>query len=760
MSVATDVLANTLISRNIRLRGQIQGVGFRPFTVRLAKRHGVCGWVRNLGGEVEIHAEGRPDQISSFVASLTTEAPPLAKPEMPLVSKGPFEHHQDFRIVDSGFTARGPIVVPPDHFVCPDCLAEMADPEARRYRYPFTNCTQCGPRYTIIDRLPYDRPNTAMSGFTLCAGCSAEYHAAADRRYHAQPLACPRCGPTLEFRAPGQAAIRDNEAALAACIKSLHNGLIVAVKGVGGYHLMCDARSRMVVERLRARKHRPAKPLAIMLSEQMLETGEIAAPTPEELALLRGAQRPIVLTEKKSGSGLAEAIAPGLAEVGLMLPYSPLHHLLLQEFGGPLVATSANISGEPVLTDETSVERRLCTVADAFLHHDRPIRRPADDSVFRTVGDTPRPMRLGRGYAPLELKLTAPVLHPVLAVGADLKNTIALAIEDRVILSPHQGDLSSPRSLQVFTQVLEDLCQMHSIKPELLVCDAHPGYFSSRWASDQNLPLMRIPHHHAHASAVYGELLAEGPLLVFTWDGLGWGADHTLWGGEALLGTPGAWHRAASLRPFRMIGGDRASRAPWRCALSICLEAGVPWPDQPEMAGLATEAWKNRINSPTTSSIGRLFDAAAALIGVAQEQSYEGEAAIRLETLATENATATPLPLIKDGELWRSDWSPLIPLLMAKERSQQERATLFHASLAASLCQQAIQIREESGISRVALAGGVFQNRVLVANTLRELTAAGFTVLFPKRLPVNDAAIAFGQVVEAQARLSSAIKTP
>ena len=761
ISAQHDMANDTLIAQRIRLRGRIQGVGFRPFTVRLAKRHDVRGWVRNVGGEVEIHAEGRPEPLARFVAGLTAEAPQLARPDAPQVSAATVEHHEDFRILDSGMAGQAShnrIVVPPDHFVCPDCLAEMADPQARRYRYPFTNCTQCGPRYTIIDRLPYDRPNTAMAGFELCADCRAEYDDPADRRFHAQPLACPRCGPTLEYlecHQPGRAVLRDNEAALAACVESLRNGLIVAVKGVGGYHLLCDARSDAVVARLRARKRRPAKPFAVMLSEAMLEAGDIAAPTPEEGALLRSAQRPIVLAAKKAGSALAAAIAPGLGEVGLLLPYSPLHHLLVQAFDGPLVATSANISGEPVLTDAASVEQRLGDVADAFLHHDRPIRRPADDSVFRTVGGTPRPIRLGRGHAPLEFPLRRPVPSPLLAVGADLKNTVALAIDDRVIVSPHQGDLGSLRGLQVFAQVIDDLCRMRAVEPEMLVCDAHPGYFSTRWASARNRPLLRVGHHAAHASAVYAEAPGGGPMLVFTWDGLGWGDDQTLWGGEALLGTPGAWRRVASLRPFRLIGGDRASRDSWRCALALCLEAGVDWHDKPAMADLAIAAWEKRVNSPQTSSVGRLFDAAAALIGVTREQSYEGEAAMRLEALATGKSNSDALPLNKDGALWRADWAPLLPLLMSEERSPAERAALLHATLAATLREQAVKLREESGVARVGLAGGVFQNRVLVEHVLRELAAAGFTAFLPERLPVNDAAIAFGQIVEAQARLSA-----
>ncbi len=367
----------------------------------------------------------------------------------------------------------------------------------------------------------------------------------------------------------------------------------------------------------------------------------------------------------------------------------------------------------------------------------------------------PRPIRLGRGHAPLEFPLRRPVPSPLLAVGAVLKNTVALAIDDRVIVSPHQGDLGSLRGLQVFAQVIDDLCRMRAVEPEMFVCDAHPGYFSTRWASARNRPLLRVGHHAAHASAVYAEAPGGGPMLVFTWDGLGWGDDQTLWGGEALLGTPGAWRRVASLRPFRLIGGDRASRDSWRCALALCLEAGVDWHDKPAMADLAIAAWEKRVNSPQTSSVGRLFDAAAALIGVTREQSYEGEAAMRLEALATGKSNSDALPLNKDGALWRADWAPLLPLLMSEERSPAERAALLHATLAATLREQAVKLREESGVARVGLAGGVFQNRVLVEHVLRELAAAGFTAFLPERLPVNDAAIAFGQIVEAQARLSA-----
>jgi hydrogenase maturation protein HypF len=381
--------------------------------------------------------------------------------------------------------------------------------------------------------------------------------------------------------------------------------------------------------------------------------------------------------------------------------------------------------------------------------------------VFRSLGDGPRPLRLGRGLAPVELRLARPVAQPMLALGADLKNTVALAVDDRVVLSPHLGDLSSPHSLRVFEQVIGDLCRLHGVAPAFWVCDGHPGYYSGRWARECGLATHPVLHHHAHASALYGELVEpkDKPpsLLVFTWDGLGWGEDGTLWGGEALLGRPGHWRRVASLRPFRMIGGDHASRDPWRCALALCLEADIPWSGQPPEAELASAAWQRRLNCPPMSSAGRLFDAAAALIGINQRQSHEGEAAMHLEALAGQAFSAAqgiPLQLQLDGAVWRADWSPLLPMLMAQERAPCERAADFHASLAQLLCNQACQVRQDHGVHRVGLAGGVFQNRLLTRQAIDALQSAGFEVLLPTRLPVNDAAIAFGQIVDAQAAMA------
>jgi hydrogenase maturation protein HypF len=747
------------LARRILVGGRVQGVGFRPFVCRLARALGLAGRVRNRGGQVEILAEGSAEALAAFERALAERAPPLARP-------GPFRAfpaepsgRDGFEIEPSEDAGAEGVHLPPDHFACGDCLDELRNPAQRRHRYPFINCTQCGPRYTLIDRLPYDRPNTAMADFPLCPECRAEYEDPADRRYHAQPLACPRCGPRLAFRRPGRPGADDNEAALAACLAALREGLVVAVKGVGGYHLLCDAIDPGPVLRLRARKPRPHRPLAVLLpwsgADGLGWAERAAAPGPAERELLRSPLRPIVLVAKRDGSPLAEAVAPGLAEVGLMLPYSPLHHLLAEGHGGPLVATSANLSGEPVLTEEAEAEARLGRVADAFLHHDRPIRRPADDSVFRRIAGQARPLRCGRGLAPIEKPLPFALERPLLAAGADLKNTVALAFGERVAVSPHLGDLGTLRGAEVFGKVVADLSALYGAEPAAVACDAHPGYHSARWARASGLPLIPVFHHHAHASALAGEHGLGGPLLVFTWDGTGYGEDGTVWGGEALLGGPGAWRRAGSLRRFRLPGGERASREPWRCALALCWEAGREWPGCPRDAGPLRRAWERGLNAPPASSAGRLFDAAAALAGVAQESTYEGHAAMLLEALSQPGADPVALPLERgaDGVL-RTDWEPLLAVLMDAGLSAAERGSVFHASLVAALAALAAAIRERCGIERVGLSGGVFQNRLLTELAVARLEALGFEALLHAEFPAGDGGISYGQVIEAGSQLA------
>ena len=744
---------------HILITGRVQGVGFRPFVSRIANAHKLSGWVLNRSGEVEIRVEGTPENLNAFQRALLERAPPLAKPNPLHSTPVPSEGLNGFIIKPSEAGDGDDVYIPPDYFVCDDCLAEMQNPNERRYHYPFINCTQCGPRFTLIDRLPYDRPNTAMRGFELCPACRAEYDNPLDRRYHAQPLACAECGPSLTYRQPGRADITGNQAALQACLEALMRGLIVAVKGVGGYHLLCDATDNAVVRRLRTAKHRPAKPLAVLMPRQGADglnaVREVAMPEPSELALLSSPLRPIVLMQKRRDSTwLAGLIAPGLSEVGLMLAYSPLHHLLIDAVAAPLVATSANISGEPVLTEGVAVEKRLGQVADAFLHHDRPIRRPADDSVFRRIAGQPRPLRLGRGLAPIEKALPVGLEQALLAVGSDLKNTIALGFGTRLVISPHIGDLGTVRSSEVFAQQIADLQALFAVSPAAIVCDAHPDYRSSRWARKQPIPTIKVFHHHAHASALAGEHGIKDDILVFAWDGVGFGEDRTLWGGEALLGRPGAWRRVASLRPFRLLGGDQANREPWRCGLALCLEAGLAWASCPkDQAGLR-HAWQRGINCPVTSSVGRLFDAAAALIGLGRDASFEGQAAMELEALSAEINESIDLPLLRDGNgLWRADWGPLLPMLMDEKLGTAERGSLFHASLAKLIAMQAVKLRDAFGLNQVGLTGGVFQNRLLTEQAAKLLEFAGFEVWLPTEIPANDEGISYGQIVEAAAQI-------
>jgi hydrogenase maturation protein HypF len=730
----------------------------------------MSGWVRNEGGELEIHAQGPSGRVKEFGEALLARVPPAAQVRLVSTRLTAEESLEGFRILASGTDGQSEVHVPLDLCTCDDCLAELGSPTARRFRYPFINCTQCGPRYTVIRSLPYDRPNTTLESFTLCAPCAAEFANPLDRRFHAQPLACARCGPQLEWSAHGE-RLSGNEPALASAVTALRAGQIVGVRGIGGYHLLCDATDEHAVQRLRTRKGRPDKPLAVMVPWRGLGgldgVRELAAVSDLEAACLLAPARPVVLLASRpagapvEGMGkLAASIAPGLREIGLMLPYSPLHQLLVDDFGGPVVATSGNPSGEPVITEPGEAEGRLSHVADGFLHHDRPIARHADDPVLRVVRSRPRPLRLGRGTAPLELELERPAAVPTLAVGAFAKTTVALAWGRRAVISPHIGELASPRSRAVFANLVEELQQLYGVRAERIAHDAHPGLPSTRYAGEAGLPTHAVWHHRAHASAVAGEFASEIPehaaLLCFTWDGVGLGEDGTLWGGEALLGSPGAWRRVASMRPFRLPGGDRAAREPWRAALGMCTDAGCAWPQgEARGNGLLQRALRGGINAPWTTSVGRMFDAAAALIGICSRTSYEGEAAMRLEALCTvdDEYPALGLPLRRAGKgHWYTDWAPLLPRLLASDATPADRASLFHSSLARTLCDQAIAVRADTGVEHIGLAGGVFQNRVLCERAARQLGKAGFRVFMPRRLPVNDAAISFGQLIESSAR--------
>ncbi|MFP4277811.1 MAG: carbamoyltransferase HypF, partial [Wenzhouxiangella sp.] len=672
--------------RRVTVAGRVQGVGFRPFVYRLAHELSLTGWVYNASGVVEVAIQGPPDQLDAFARDVIERAPPLARPQLLRNEPAEWEDFQSFEIRASQSEAEPEIHVPPDQFMCDDCLAEVSDPAERRYRYPFINCTQCGPRYTIIRALPYDRPNTTLKDFPLCADCDAEYRNPLDRRFHAQPLACAVCGPSLRL-VSGQTRIEGNEDSLAAAIEVIKNGGIVAARGVGGYHLICDAGNEGAVSALRARKHRPDKPLAVMVpmagTDRLDGARELSELDQATAARLADPERPIMLARMRPDAPLAPSIAPGLNEVGLMLPYSPIHHLLLGDLGRPIVATSGNLSGEPVLTDPDEAEKRLGRVADAFLHHNRPIQRPADDPVWRKIAGRVRPIRLGRGNAPLEIELPVTLDRPLLAVGAFLKNTVTLAWKSRAIVSPHIGELDSLRTVEVFRQVSGDLQALYGVRAKALACDAHPDFPNSRWARDAGLPLARVFHHEAHASALAGEFgMLDRDMLVFAWDGVGYGRDGTLWGGETYFGRPGAWQRVASFRPFKLPGGDRVTRQPWRTALSLAWHAGFDWAGAPEVDPLLKTAWDKGMASPVSSAVGRLFDGAAALAGVALEASYEGQGPTWLEAMAAKGCDpgAPDLALAEDEQgLLRADWSGLMAWMAEAGIPVADRAAGFHA---------------------------------------------------------------------------------
>lgn len=737
----------------LTLGGVVQGVGFRPFVHRLAYDVGVGGQVCNAAGTVLIEVEGEGAALDAFAQRLLVEAPPLSRPELRgSVREAVAVARGGFAILESQSGHEADIHLPPDTHLCNDCRRELFDPADRRYRYPFINCTQCGPRYTLIAALPYDRARTTMRDFALCPACRAEYEAPANRRFHAEPVACPVCGPQLQWHMADATA--ECEAALQAALAALRAGSVVAVRGVGGYHLLCDARSEAAVTRLRARKARPSRPFAVLFDETGADGGDalrdFLAPTPEELRLLRSPQRPIVLLAMQSSCALAAGIAPGLAHVGAMLPYSPLHALLVRDFGGPLVATSGNLSGEPIALDPEEAETRLARIADGFLHHDRPILRPAEDSVWQLASTQALPVRLGRGEAPQEWRLARPLAVPTLALGGEQKTTVALGWGERVVVSPHIGDLEHPESIHWLARVVEDFARLYGVQPARIVLDAHPRYHGRRWAEGMGLTLAEVWHHPAHASALAAEHPQIGDWLTLAWDGVGLGPDGSLWGGEVLRGCPGRWQRVARLRPFRLPGGEAASRECWRSAAGLLWEAGLDCPPWHAQLDMLRAAWQARLNNPLTSACGRLFDAVAALLGVCLHASFEGEGPMRLQALAEQAADGPRWPVCwrREGALLELDWSAWLAPLQDDGIPVPARAWAFHDALARAVAELPAQLGLPATLP-LGLTGGVFQNRLLIARIRAHWPG---TLHLPQRQPANDAGLALGQLVELLAR--------
>ena len=728
--VSLNGVSQALAVERLRLhvRGVVQGVGFRPFVHRLAHRYGLSGFVLNDADGVVVEVEGDPSTLAAFVGAIATEAPPLARIAgidatacLPRFDSG-------FAIVRSeGESSGRTTLVAPDAATCDDCLRELFDPADRRYRYPFVNCTNCGPRFTIVTSVPYDRPRTTMAGFPLCAACRSEYEDPGDRRFHAEPIACPDCGPRLTMPLEEASGL-------------LLAGRIVAVKGLGGYHLACDATNEQAVARLRSRKHREEKPLAVMTTAPHA----LADVTFEEDALLRGPERPIVLVRQRADARIAPSVSAGSPWLGLMLPYTPLHHLLCRTVDRPLVLTSGNRSDEPIAIDDEEARRRLGEIADAFLSHDRPIHRRCEDSVVRAAF----PVRRSRGHAPGPLRLPVAATAPIVAAGAELKSTFCVARGFEAFLSPHLGDLDSEAAYAAFRADLALYLDMLGVTPVVVACDLHPEYLSTKWAHDQGLPIVEVQHHHAHAAACLAEHGEADEVLAVVLDGTGMGTDGTLWGGEILRCDLVSFERVAHLEPVPVPGGETAIREPWRMAAAYLERAGRPVPF--ERWPLVRESLK--VNAPLSSGAGRLFDAVSALLGLRETVSYEGQAAIELEQLAGDTLAA-PYPCSVDGDAIRG--ADLVAAAfddVAAGRPRSEIAAAFHEGVAAAF---AAACSAAGRPGTVALSGGSFQNLRLLASLSARLEDAGFRVLSHRLVPPNDGGVSYGQAAVAAATLGA-----
>jgi hydrogenase maturation protein HypF len=783
---------------HVSVTGVVQGVGFRPFLHRLAERHGLSGWVRNEAGEVRIVAEGSADGLRAFVAAIETEAPPLARIDRLDVRDGSPGGHAGFRIIASADQPDRRQPVSPDVAVCPDCERELYDPADRRHRYPFITCTNCGPRFTVIEAMPYDRERTSMRVFAQCDECLAEYRAPADRRYHSESNSCPRCGPKVwaeqagglaSERADGDAVdgmhlrdgtdvehrpvsepdasgvpepLRTDAAAMRAAAEALLDGRIVAIRGLGGFHLAVDATNEHAVARLRARKSREAKPLAVMVptvrdAEAMGAVGSV------ERQLLTSAERPIVLLRRHETSGLAASVAPGLDSVGVMTAYTPLHRLLLDLVGRPLVMTSGNLSEEPIATDNDDARVRLSGVADLLLLHDREIVARYDDSVVRPTGHGPVFLRRARGYAPLPLRLPVAAPVPLVAVGPHLKNTFTIVHGATAYVSQHIGDLENLETLEHFRDSLTMFQRLFRVTPKAVARDLHPGYLSTRVAKELDLgEPIAVQHHHAHVAAVAAEHGVTDRVVGIAYDGTGYGDDGAVWGAEILVADLARYERRCRLRYVPLAGGDLAARQPWRVALGyLSLAPGAADAFRAafehvrgDELDLARQQIERKLNAPPASSMGRLFDAAAAVLGTRHLGQYEGQAAMELECLAGRHQGGElPFPLIERGD-GTLELDP-VPLLVALGERRaagnllSELAAAFHDAVVRATVEAACRVAAETGIDQVALGGGVFQNARLLDGVAGGLSAAGCRVLVPRALSPNDGAISFGQAAVA-----------
>lgn len=752
--------------RAITVSGIVQGVGFRPFVFGLATRFALSGFTRNHGGHLIIEVEGPAEMLDRFAAALVAEAPPLARIDAISSRLLPAQATTDFRIEASAETLAEDVFISPDVATCADCVRELFDPADRRFRYPFINCTNCGPRLTIVNGAPYDRSRTTMAAFAMCQACRAEYENPRDRRFHAQPIACPECGPRLCLRDENREVLC-GEDVLADFVAAILNGQIGALKGLGGFHLVCDAMNDKTVQRLRARKHREEKPFAVMFRDLASAAGDCQISAAEE-ELLASRAAPIVLLARKDRTGVADAVAPGNRHLGVMLPYTPLHHLLMEAMQQrPLVMTSGNRSDEPIAQNNEDALDQLRGIADVFLLHDRAIHVRCDDAVTRIVAGMELPIRRSRGYAPQPIRLPFATATPILAVGGQLKGTFALARHTHAFLSHHLGDLDHHQAFRAFERDVALYQELFQFQPSCVAHDLHPDYASTQFAESTGLPLIAVQHHHAHMASCMAENGLTEPVIGVTFDGLGYGSDRSVWGGEFLVGDYAGFKRAAHLRYVGMPGGDQATREPWRMAVAhlrdadvqcLTLDSRIPAAE----TRVVRQMLERSFNTPSTSSAGRLFDAVASLAGIRDRVSYEGQAAMELEWLAS---TAIPsgsyrFAIDPDGTI---ETRSIIQAVVADAEAGTKKAVIarrFHSTVVEMIAEVCGRIRDESGIACVVLSGGVFMNALLTAEVIARLEALDLRVYRHRLVPPNDGGLSLGQVAIAAARLRTDNSSP
>lgn len=744
---STSEIADNNRAYEITISGIVQGVGFRPYAYRLAVKHNISGWVKNQGNHLVIFCQGQSENINNFKNAIRESPPALAEiSHIHSERAGQKKEIKEFTIKNSSESPND-IFCANDYALCDNCKLELFDKNNRRFCHPFIGCSDCGPRHSITSHYPFDRKNTSYQAFPLCEQCQQEYLNPGNRRFHTQNICCNSCGPQYLMQID-KLYIDNIHDILSQAEKLLRRGKILAIKGTSGYRLFCDATNDRAVATLRSRKNRPNKPLALMFPE---ESGLKSLKNYVEInlaqeKLLKDIRRPIVLLKIKSENTRLENISDSLNTVGAMLPSNGFEHLLLKQINSPLVATSANLTNQPIIFNTESAKKELATLCDAYIHHNLDIKNPLDDSVYQ---ENLTPVRLGRGFSPLEFHLPYTIKKPVAAFGSQMKNTVALAWGNRVVISAHNGELDDYETWQFCLERLNQLEKLYQVHAQRYLTDAHPGYTVKSHFTKNKINTTNIYHHHAHASAIKYFMPKNEHALVFTWDGTGFGENNELWGAETFFGEIGDWKRIASYNPFRLPGGTLAIKQPWRVALSLCLHSKKEFPYKKSELTIVRQQWKKIVNSPTTSSIGRLFDGAAALLGLIQESSFDAQAAMYLEAAATSKTEdSISLPLAKNNGILQTDWQPLIELLLDNRVSVAYRATVFHNSLVNNIRQQVILFSKQYKVKNIGLSGGVFQNQQLLSKTKSQLESLGYDVYACEKIPTNDANISLGQILE------------